>query len=170
MGQMAQKISQTDQTELLKILNTAFAEEWLAYYQYWLGAKVATGPLRPDISAEFMEHAKEELEHAELLANRIITLGGTPVLSPQDWADVALCKYAAPSRPYIVNLLEQNLTAERCAIARYQKICELTSGTDLITYSLALKILQDEVEHEEELEAYHNDIVSTFAHHAQPEG
>ena len=54
MGQMAQKISQTDQTELLKILNTAFAEEWLAYYQYWLGAKVATGPLRPDISAEFM--------------------------------------------------------------------------------------------------------------------
>lgn len=164
MSQMAQKISQVDHAELLKNLNIAFAEEWLAYYQYWLGSKLAVGPMRPAVAAEFLEHAQEELAHADKLANRIIELGGTPVLTPQDWQTTALCKYDAPSEPYVVNLLEQNLASERCAISRYQKICEMTSGKDLITYKLALSILQDETSHETELGAYQDDIAATFAH------
>lgn len=59
MGEMAQKISKVDHEELLKVLNMAFAEEWLAYYQYWVGAQVAVGPMRTSIVEEFMEHANE---------------------------------------------------------------------------------------------------------------
>ena len=62
MGQMAQKISKVDHDELLKALNEALWEEWLAYYQYWVGALVAKGPMRTSIVAEFMEHANEEYD------------------------------------------------------------------------------------------------------------
>lgn len=158
MGQMAQKISNINKAELLKILNIAFAEEWLAYYQYWLGSQVSVGPMRKMIAEEFLEHAKEEFEHAEKLAVRIIQLGGIPLLDPAEWQKNALCKYDAPTKPYIVNLLEQNLVAERCAIVRYQKICEMTQGKDYETYRIALDILHDEIEHEEELEAFKNDL------------
>lgn len=158
MGEMAQKISKVDQGELLKILNVAFAEEWLAYYQYWLGSYLAVGPQRKAIAAEFMEHAKEELEHAEKLAVRIIELGGTPVLEPAEWQKIAMCKYDAPAKPYVVNLLDQNLVAERCAIVRYQKICEMTFGKDYETYQMSTDILHDEIEHEEEITAFKSDI------------
>ena len=84
MGEMAKKIVKMDLDELLKVLNEAYAEEWLAYYQYWLGAKVAVGSLRPAVAREFNEHAEEELKHASMLAERILQLGGTPLLNPDD--------------------------------------------------------------------------------------
>jgi len=158
MGQMAQKISEVDREELLNILNVAYAEEWLAYYQYWLGAQLIVGPQRKEIAAEFLEHAEEEFEHAKKLATRIIELGGTPILDPADWQKVALCKYDAPSKPYAMNLLEQNLTAERCAVVRYQKICEMTHGKDYATFRLAMKILHEEIEHEQEIGDFKDDI------------
>ena len=153
MGEMAQKISNVNHAELLKMLNVAFAEEWLAYYQYWMGAQVAKGPMRPEIIKEFMEHGKEELEHATWLAERIIQLGGTPLLDPDEWKKYAQCKYEAPDNEYTIKLLEQNLVAERCAIARYQKICDMTMGKDLQTFHISRKILSDELEHEQEMQS-----------------
>ena len=85
MGEMAKKISNIDNEELLKVLNEAFAEEWLAYYQYWIGAQVIEGPMRTSIQGEFMKHAKEELEHAEwlgLLRSRQIRRGPDPAGRP----------------------------------------------------------------------------------------
>ena len=164
MGQMAQSISQVDKEELLKILNIAFAEEWLAYYQYWLGARLAVGPMRKAIADEFEQHAGEELEHAEKLAARIIELGGTPVLNPEEWQKTALCKYDAPANPQVIKLLEQNMTAEKCAITRYQKICEMCFGKDFETYRISEDILHDEIEHEEEIAAYQEDIRTVLAH------
>jgi bacterioferritin len=158
MSEIAQKISKVDREELLKVLNIAYAEEWLAYYQYWLGAQLIVGPERKSIAEEFLEHANEEFDHAKKLATRIIQLGGTPVLYPEDWQKVALCKYDAPTKPYVMNLLEQNLVAERCAIVRYQKICEMTHGKDYETFRMATKILRDEIEHEEEIGNFKDDI------------
>ena len=134
MGEMAKKISNIDNEELLKVLNEAFAEEWLAYYQYWIGAQVIEGPMRTSIQGEFMKHAKEELEHAEWLAVRIIQLGGTPILNPADWEKTASCKYLAPEDPFDVTLLRQNLDSERCAIKRYQQICDMCWGNDFETF------------------------------------
>lgn len=158
MAEMAQKISKVDNKELLDILNIAFAEEWLAYYQYWIGAQVAVGPMRKAIAGEFMEHANEELDHATKLATRIIQLGGTPLINPKSWEKVALCKYDEPSNPCVSKLLEQNLIAERCAIARYQKICEMTHGKDFVTFHISREILDEEVEHEQEIQDYIDDL------------
>lgn len=90
MGETAQHISKVNRGELLNILNVAFSEEWLAYYQYWIGAQVAKGPMRKIIAEEFIEHANEELKHAQWLSDRIIQLGGTPVIDPDEWKN-ALC-------------------------------------------------------------------------------
>jgi len=158
MGEMAQKISNVNEKELMENLQIAFAEEWLAYYQYWVGAQVAVGPLRGAITDEFMEHAEQELKHAKWLSDRIIQLGGTPVLNPKDWENIAQCRYAAPDKPYVMNLLEQNLVAERCAVARYQKICDMTFGKDFETFRVSSKILKEELEHEQEMGDFIDDI------------
>jgi len=160
MGETAQKICNLDHAELLNILRQAFAEEWLAYYQYWIGAQVVEGPKRISIQNEFMKHAKEELEHAEWLATRIIQLGGTLVLDPDDWSKIARCKYVVPNDKFATMLLKQNLASERCAILRYQEICDICFGKDYETFKIAEKILHQELDHEQDWEDFLADIDS----------
>ena len=62
------------------MLNEALCEEWLAYYQYWIGSRVMEGPMRSEIEPELLIHANMELNHSVLVVGRIIQLGGTPVL------------------------------------------------------------------------------------------
>lgn len=164
MGETAQHISKVNRGELLNILNVAFSEEWLAYYQYWIGAQVAKGPMRKIIAEEFIEHANEELKHAQWLSDRIIQLGGTPVIDPDEWEKRALCKYEAPTDEYVETLLRQNLTAERCAVARYQQICDMCYGKDYDTFRVSAKILKEELEHEQEIGDYIDDIEETKKH------
>ncbi len=144
--------------ELISNLNEALAEEWLAYYQYWVGARLMEGPMRNEVEIELLLHANEELAHAELLVNRIIQLGGTPLTHPNMWAGKAKCKYEEPTDPYVEVILEQNLKGERCAIARYQDLAEMTYGKDHITHQIATQILTDELEHEEDIESFLADI------------
>ena len=144
--------------DLIKMLNKALADEWLAYYQYWLGAKLAVGPMKNAIIAELEEHALDELRHAQMLTNRILQLGGTPPISPQEWSKLANCQYTAPTNPYVEELLKQNIEGERCAIICYNEILKTTKDTDIVTYNLALQILEDEIEHEEDLEGLLEDI------------
>jgi len=158
MGKQGIKISTVDVKELLKMLNAALSEEWLAYYQYWIGARVMEGPMRSEVEPELLLHADQELAHATLVVNRIIQLGGTPVIDPKDWSTVARCGYAAPSDPYIEVILDQNLHGERCAIQRYQEIADFTNGKDHATYQMAVQILNEELEHENDLEDWLRDI------------
>ncbi|MBW3018897.1 ferritin-like domain-containing protein [Candidatus Woesearchaeota archaeon] len=156
MGTMGTKIVGVDVKKLLDLLNKALADEWLAYYQYWAGAKVAKGPMRPNVADEFEEHAKEELGHANKVAERIIQLGGTPIISP-DFSK-SNCKYDAPKNPFVVNVLKQNIKAEQCAIETYKKLIDFVRSKDDVTYDMVLSILKEEVEHEEELQMLLEDI------------
>lgn len=158
MGTRGREIIGMDVEKLLKMLNKAFASEWLAYYQYWLGAKVIKGPMKDAVAAELTLHATEELTHATLLATRIIQLGGTPVLSPQGWVKETPCKYDAPEDPYVAVLLDQNIAGEQCAISTYKAMMDATKDKDMVTYNMALTILQQEVEHEEDLQALREDL------------
>lgn len=158
MGQNAVEISKLDVKDLIAKLNAALSEEWLAYYQYWIGARVMEGPQRSAIEPELLTHANEELAHAERLANRIIQLGGTPVLDPKQWFEQAKCAYEAPTDPYIEIVLAQNLKGERCAIHRYQTLADMTIGKDYATYQMAVDILNDELEHENDIESWLKDI------------
>ncbi len=153
MGTKGKAIVGVNVDELLKMLNKAYADEWLAYYQYWVGAKVAVGRMRGIVAGELEEHAGEELKHAVMLTERIITLGGTPLLTPQDLLKESGCGYDAPSNPDTRKLVEQNIKGEQCAIMTYKKILDFVEGKDPVTYHIILEILEDEIEHEEDLEA-----------------
>lgn len=158
MGTKGRSIIGLDVEELLKLLNKAFADEWLAYYQYWVGAKVAKGPMKDAVIAELLQHATEELGHANLVADRIIQLGGTPLTTPKVWFDWSNCGYDAPDDPFVRTLLQQNIQAEQCAIGVYDRMMKLTEGKDPLTYNMALTILTQEVEHEEDLQALLEDL------------
>ena len=158
MGTKAREILGIDAGQLVEQLNKALGDEWLAYYQYWIGAKVAKGPMRGEVISELELHATEELGHALLLVNRIIQLGGTPLLTPEDWYKMTNCGYEAPEDPYVEVLLEQNIAGEQCAIGVYKALADLTKDTDPITYEMALQIMADEIEHEEDLQVLQEDI------------
>jgi bacterioferritin len=112
MGNQALKIAGLDVNKLVEMLNAALSEEWLAYYQYWIGARLMEGPMRSEVEPELLVHADQELNHAVLVVNRIIQLGGTPVIDPKEWVKLARCPYDAPTDTYIEAILEQNLNGE----------------------------------------------------------
>lgn len=160
MGTKGREIVALDVGELVKTLNKALADEWLAYYQYWIGAKVVVGPMRGAVAAELSEHAGDELRHAGMLVDRIIQLGGTPLLTPQEWYKETNCGYDAPKDPFVTAVLEQNVKGEQCAIEVYDKLVKMAQGKDVATYDMAVEILEDEIEHEEDLEALLADIAA----------
>ncbi len=160
MGTKGRQIVGMDIDELLDILNKAFADEWLAYYQYWLGAKIVKGPMKDAVASELLLHATEELAHADMLAMRIIQLGGTPLISPDKWLEKTHCGYDAPVNAFVKEILAQNIKGEQCAIDVYQKVLQIVKDTDPVTYNIVLTILQQEVEHEEDLQSLDEDLDS----------
>ena len=111
-GARGREIAGGNVEQVLALLHKAFADEWLAHYPYWLGAKVAKGPMKEAVIAELLQHATDELRHADMVANRIIQLGGTPVTTPEGWYKETNCGYEAPEDPYVAALLAQNFQGE----------------------------------------------------------
>jgi bacterioferritin len=158
MGTRGREIVGVDVDKLVGEMNRALADEWLAYYQYWLGNKVVVGPMKDSVAAELLEHANDELRHAGMLADRILQLGGTPILSPDEWGKLSNCGYDAPSDPKVGVILDQNIKGEQCAIDVYNRLLKLTEGKDPISYQMFFEILRDEVEHEDDLQALKEDM------------
>jgi bacterioferritin len=158
MGTKGREIVGKNVDRVIALLNKAFADEWLAYYQYWLGAKIVAGPMKDAVIAELMQHATDELRHADMVSNRIIQLGGTPLTTPNKWLDTTNCGYDEPSDPFVRRILEQNIKGEQCAISVYHAMVEEVGLKDPVTYNIASQILQDEVEHEEDLQSLYEDL------------
>ena len=158
MGRKGIEILPIDVKKLIQMLNEALSEEWLAYYQYWVGARIMEGPMRSEIEPELLIHADQELNHAVMVISRIIQLGGTPVLDPADWMKLSSCKYEAPTDPYVEAILNQNLDGERCAIQRYKGVADFTNGKDHTTHQMSTTILNEELEHEQDIEDWIADI------------
>ncbi len=158
MAEIGRSIVKMNVDELINLLNKALSDEWLAYYQYWIGAKVVKGPMKDAVISELDLHATEELTHAQLLVTRIVQLGGTPVLNPENWFKLTNCGYDAPEDPFVEEILNQNIKGEQCAIRTYSRLMDLTREGDPVTYDIILRILTDEVEHEEDLVALKEDL------------
>jgi len=158
MGTRGREIVGDNLEHILNLLKKAFADEWLAYYQYWLGSKVVTGPMKDSVIAELLQHAADELRHAEMISARIIQLGGELLLSPKDWFTWSSCGYEVPAQTYVRNILQQNIKGEQCAISVYNELIQDVGFKDPVTYNMIVQILQDEVEHEEDLQALLNDL------------
>jgi bacterioferritin len=147
-----------DINDIITGLNKAYADEWLAYYQYFIEAKVVKGIMKDAAIAELTQHAADELRHANLVSDRILQLGGTPLLNPKDWFTHTNCGYEEPKDFDVVAILEDSIKGEQCAISIYSQLAEMTRNKDIVTYDIVSQILADEVEHEEDLQALHDDI------------
>ena len=144
--------------EVIRLLNRAYADEWLAYYQYFIEAKVIKGIMKDAAISELEQHATDELRHANMVADRILQLGGTPLLNPKEWFTQTNCGYEEPKDFYVVAILEDSIKGEQCAISTYSSIADIVKDKDIVTYNIVSEILADEVEHEEDLQALHDDI------------
>ena len=144
--------------EVIDLLNRAYADEWLAYYQYYIEEKVVKGLMKDAAIAELQQHAADELRHADMVAQRILQLGGTPLLNPKEWFTHTNCGYEEPKSFDVVAILEDAIKGEQCAIQTYSNILDITRNKDIVTYDIVSQILADEVEHEEDLVALQEDI------------
>lgn len=144
--------------DLIKQLRIAFADEMGAAYQYWIGAKIARGLNRAATVAELTQHANEELAHANLIADRLMQLGSSPVMYPEEWSKIGGCKYDSIKSPEVAKIISENITGERCAIKFYNDLLKKVYGKDFITYEMVTKILADEVEHEQDLITLQEDL------------
>ena len=97
-----------------------------AYYQYFIESKVVKGLMKDAAIAELDQHAADELRHANMVADRMLQLGGTPVLHPNDWTKYSNCGYEAPENPDVLSVLEQAIKGEQCAISVYSEIADIT--------------------------------------------
>src|SRR6202167_1237313 len=107
-----------DVHKTIEILQAVLATEIVCVLRYTMHAVAATGIASEGPKAEFAQHAKEEQGHMMQLAERINQLGGTPDMSPDGLATRSASQYG-PSEANLVEMLKENLIAERIAIDHY---------------------------------------------------
>ena len=154
MGKQFRNIVDLSLKELVKDLSKAYCDEWLAFYLYWYMAQIVSGKAYEDMK-EFLEKlAKDELEHAQELADLIIKLGDMPPANPMELEKNANAPYLMPPKNSadINRIIRIVLEAEAGAIEVYNKIAKKTLGKDHVTYQLVTHILSEEVDHEETFE------------------
>ena len=134
---------------VIKLLNEALATEIVCVLRYKHDYYTAVGIHADPVSAEFAEHAKEEQVHADLLAGRITQLGGDPDLNPEGLRSRSHSEYVV--RSSLVEMIRENLIAERIAIDSYSQIIEYIGETDPTTRRMLEEILAKEEEHAEDL-------------------
>lgn len=155
MGQVGRQIiKELDVKTVIKALKAAYADEWLAHYNYLHAAQVATGLNAPQVSGMLTARAADELGHATRLGERILELGGE---LPTDWSDISKLANAPafllPKKTSdLAGMLRAVLKAERSAITTYQALSQMTRHRDTVTHELAEALLADEVKDEEHTE------------------
>ena len=154
MGKKLREIVEVDKKELIADLNRAYGDEWLAFYAYWYMAQSVSGAGYEDMSEFLGKIAKDELEHAEELADLIIKLGGLPTGNPMELEKNANAPYPGTPKKTddYAKIIKIVMDAEGGAIEVYNKIARKTLGKDHNTYQLVTHILSEEVTHEEMFE------------------
>jgi len=134
---------------IIKLLNEALATELVCVLRYKHDHHMAVGIHAEPVSEEFAEHAKEEQEHADRLAARITQLGGEPDYDPEGLRMRSHSEYVV--RSSLLDMIRENLVAERIAIDSYSQIIRYIGDSDSTTRRLLEDILAKEEEHAEEL-------------------
>jgi bacterioferritin len=129
----------------IELLQTAVATEIVCVLRYKMHAITATGINSEGVKDEFEEHAAAEARHVEMLAERIDQLGGTPNMSPDGLASRSATEYGNGGD--LVDMIKQNLVAERIVIEHYQELIRYFGDKDPTTRIMLEKILADEEEH-----------------------
>ena len=135
--------------DVVRLLNDALATELVCVLRYKRHHFTAHGMSSPAIAAEFMVHANEETAHADLIARRIVQLGGEPDFSPDTLLARSHAEYDTSSD--LKAMVKANLVAERIAVEAYRQMIAMIGDKDPTTKRMLEGILADEEEHADEL-------------------
>lgn len=135
--------------EVIRLLNEALATELVCTLRYRRHYFTARGLASQSVANEFQQHATEELAHADMIAGRIVELGGNPDFSPDGLAARSHAEYVEADT--LVDMIRENLVAERIAIESYREIVRYLGEGDPTTRRLFEEILATEEEHAEDL-------------------
>jgi bacterioferritin len=138
-----------DRGRVIEVLNEALATELVCVLRYKRHYYMAKGINSDAVKAEFLEHAGEEQEHADWLAERITQLGGEPNFSPSGLADRSHSEYAPGTD--LRSMITEDLIAERIAIETYSEIIRWLGDDDPTSRKLMVDILKVEEEHADDM-------------------
>lgn len=138
-----------DKETVIRLLNGSLATELVCTLRYKRHYYVASGIKGRYVAAEFQQHAIEELAHADLIAERIMQLGGSPDFDPAGLAERSHAEYFAGTN--LQDMIRENLVAERIAIESYRAFIQFLGDKDPTTRSMLESILAMEEEHADDL-------------------
>ena len=138
-----------DPTAACKVLNDALATEIVCVLRYRRHYFMARGIHAGPVKQEFLEHANEEQAHADRIAERIVQLGGEPNFSPQGLLSRSHSEYVEGDK--LVDMIKEDLVAERVAIESYREMVEYFKGFDSTTRKLLEEIQAAEEQHADDL-------------------
>jgi bacterioferritin len=150
-----------DRETVIRVLNEALATEIVCTLRYKRHYYTARGIHAQAVAEEFLEHAKEEQEHADKIAERITQLDGDPDLNPQTLSSRSHSEYIEGES--LVDMIREDLVAERIAIDSYNEIIRYLGDNDPTSRRVMEEILAKEEEHAEELKS----LIETLAHFDQ---
>ncbi len=148
-----------DRERVVDVLNEALATELVCVLRYRSHHYLATGLAAKSVAEEFLEHALEEQDHADRIAARIVQLHGVPDFNPEGLAGRSHSMYTGGDT--LIELLTEDLVAERIAIEIYTEIISWLGTGDPTTRNLMESILAVEEEHAD-------DLASLLGAHTQP--
>src|SRR5688500_14334992 len=141
---------------VIKILNEALATEIVCVLRYRRHYFMAQGIHADPIAQEFLTHANEEQGHADEIAGRIVQLGGSPDFSPQGLLTRSHSAYVEGTTP--VDMIKEDLVAERVAIDSYTEMIRYVGDNDITTRRMLEGILAVEEEHADDLSSFLADL------------
>ncbi|HTY54869.1 MAG TPA: ferritin-like domain-containing protein [Candidatus Binataceae bacterium] len=138
-----------DRTEVINVLNEVLATELVCALRYKRHYYTAKGINSESVREEFLEHAKEEEEHADWVAERITQLNGEPNFKPQTLGERSHSEYVEGKD--LKEMIQEDLIAERIAIESYSEIVRWLKDSDPTTRRVLERILEKEEEHADDL-------------------
>ena len=138
-----------DRNQVLAVLNDVLATEMVCVLRYKRHFFMARGINAEAIKAEFLKHANEEQQHADWVAERIVQLNGEPNFDPEGLAARSHSEYQEGSN--LIEMIKEDLVAERIAIESYAEIARWLGDDDSTTRRLIEEILKMEEEHADDL-------------------
>jgi bacterioferritin len=140
---------QADRSTVVRLLNEALATEIVCVLRYRRHYFMASGIHADPVAAEFLQHANEEQGHADLIAQRIVQLGGEPNFSPEGMLSRSHAEYVEGHT--LGEMIRENLVAERIAIDSYREMIGYLGTDDPTTRRMLEGILATEEEHADDL-------------------
>jgi bacterioferritin len=134
---------------VVDLLNDALATELLCVLRYRRHHFMAAGLSANSVAQEFMQHSVEEQGHADEIASRIVQLRGEPNFSPDSLSSRSHAEYVECDT--LVDMIKENLIAERIAIDSYREMINYLGDKDTTTRRMLEGILAVEEEHADEL-------------------